>query len=130
MMWICPICWEVFGIHEKRCQRCGSDLVVTEGPSFEEKLQRALENPEPDVAARAADILGRRAASSSGIAMLERALKRRWHEPDLAAAIVRAISRLGGPRAHAILVDALGHESMIVRAAAAQCFQTRARIAS
>ena len=129
MMWVCPICWEIFALQETHCPRCGSDLAVADSRTFDEKLERALEHPEPKTAMRAAQIVARRGAANR-IRTLERALRRRWNEPYVAAAIVRAIAIVDEPRAHDALVDALGHESVIVRIAAAECLQERSRVAS
>jgi HEAT repeat protein len=130
MMWVCPICWEIFSVRETHCPKCGSDLAAADQRSFTEKLERALDHPEPQTAMRAADILARRFDSGNTISILAGALKRRWREPYVAAAIVRAVGRLGGRVAHDVLVDALNHESVIVRAAAADCLQGRSKIAS
>ena len=130
MMWVCPICWEIFSIQETHCPRCGSDLAAADQHSFIEKLERALDHPEPQTAMRAADILARRLDSGNTTATLANALRRRWREPYVAAAVVRAVGRLQGRVARDVLVEALNHESVIVRAAAAECLQTRAKLAS
>ena len=130
MMWVCPICWEIFALQETHCPKCGSDLAVVDSRTFDEKLERALERPEPQTAIRAAQVLARRAGADTGIHTLVRAMRRRWYEPYVAAAIVRAIAVIGGEPAHDALVEALGHESVIVRMAAAECLQERSRVAS
>jgi HEAT repeat protein len=131
MMWVCPLCWEIFSLHETRCPKCGADLAAADQRSFTEKLERSLDHPEPQTAMRAADILARRLDDSGHtISVLTAALGRRWHEPYVAAAIVRAIGRLEGRNAHDALMNALNHDSVIVRAAAAECLQGRAKAAS
>jgi hypothetical protein len=130
MTWVCPICWEVFSIKQTHCPACGSDLAVSDRRSFTEKLEQALGHPEPRTAMRAADILVRRFDAGNTMPMLIRALRRWWQEPEVAAAIVRAIGRFRGHTAHDGLIDALGHESLIVRAAAAECLQARSKMVS
>jgi hypothetical protein len=130
MMWVCPICWEVFALQETHCPKCGSDLAQVDSRSFDEKLERALEHPEPQTAQRAAQIIARRGCAGRGIQVLVRALRQRWDEPYVAAAFVRAIAVVDGPHAHDVLLDALGHESLIVRMAAAECLQEHSRVAS
>jgi HEAT repeat protein len=130
MMRVCPICWMTFDVAQTHCPACGSDLAGADQRCFAEKLERALGDPDPRTAMRAADILARRFDSGDTIPRLFRALSRRWQEPDVAAAIVRAIGRLGSHAAHCALIDLLCHESVIVRTAAAECLQTRTKRAS
>jgi HEAT repeat protein len=130
MVWVCPICWEMFSINQTHCPACGSDLALADQSSFTEKLERALEHPDPRMAMRAADILAHRPDSGTTVAILVRALWRRWGEPDVVVAFVRALGCFTGRDAHGALLDALGHESVLVRAAAALSLQNRSRIAS
>ena len=130
VMFVCPICWEIFSTNEVHCPKCGSDLAVVDQRSFAEKLERALEHPDPQTVIRAADILARRHDDGGTLDILVRALQRHWQEPFTAAGIVRAIVRLGGPRVHQTLIDALGHESILVRIAAAEGLQSGSRLAS
>ena len=130
MMWVCPICWEIFSVQATHCPRCGSDLAVADQRSFDDKLERALDHPEPGTAMRAADILSRRFDAGDAVPRLNNALTRRWHEPYIAAAIIRAMGRLDGSAAHAALVRGLNHESIVVRAAAADCLRVRSKTAS
>jgi HEAT repeat protein len=122
MMWVCPVCWQIFSSDQAHCPACGADLTALDQRSYTEKLIRALEHPDPETAMRAADVLARRGNADDTIPILTRALRRRWHEPYVAAAIVRALGRF--PFAsHDALIEALGHESVIVRAAAAEYLQ-------
>lgn len=90
--------------------------------SYTDKLIGALQHPEAQTVARAATILAK-TAPTEAFRRLESALRRCWREPYLAAAIVEALGLLDSATAHALLTEALGHESLIVRAAAATAFQ-------
>jgi hypothetical protein len=126
MMRVCPICREVLSPEQEHCSKCGSALAAAEKRSLMQKLECALSHSEPQTAMRAAEILARRFDSSEAVPVLIRALEQRWREPHAVAAILRVVGRFGGRLVHDVLISALGHESAIVRAPAAEWLQVRA----
>jgi HEAT repeat protein len=105
-------------------------LAVVSEQSFIEKLEFALDQPEPRVVARAAEVLVRRFDEGRAMTLLLGALRRRWNEAYVAASILRAMSLMEGRVMYDVLIGALSHESIVVRAAAAECLQARPRRAS
>lgn len=125
MMWVCPLCWELFSIRQDVCPRCGAALRRHDRLSDAERLLRALDHRDAGTAMRAAGALARWGDPEQAIPALILALRRRRHEPHVAAALVRALGAFGSGEAHEALIEALGHPSVIVRAAAAECLQAR-----
>jgi HEAT repeat protein len=104
------------------CPRCGARVKDLDMRTYTEKLIAALQHPEAETVARVAAILAK-TAPDAAVLPLTAALRRYWHEPYLAAAMVDALAGLDSADAHAQVTDALGHESLIVRAAAAKALQ-------
>jgi HEAT repeat protein len=119
MMWVCPACWEVFSLNHLHCPWCGTELASLGQRKYIETLAAVLDHPDNDTAIRAADILARRFDADETIPILIGALRRRWHEPHIAAGIVRALSQFAAAETQAIMAEAIAHESVIVRRAAA-----------
>jgi HEAT repeat protein len=122
MISVCPACWRTVGRDDPRCPSCGADLRTLDDRPFPQKLVAALDHPDRETVMRVAQILGDRQAPGS-IPALGRALRRYWAEPYVAAAIVRALASFDVSEARELLLDALGHPSIIVRTAAALALQ-------
>lgn len=113
--YFCPRCWGGVPRTAALCPHCGADLAALNQAEFEEKLIRALDHPEPQTAARAAAILGRRGSRKAVPALLSR--YRAQADPYLAAEIATALGRIGGPDSRRALA-ALGRDRSVVVARA------------
>lgn len=126
MVWMCPVCWETSHAGARRCARCLANLEALDRGDFEEMLVNALRDPDPDAVVRAADILSRCGDADEVLPLLAKAFVEHSHEPSLASGILRAIGRYRGSDSRRLLVEALAHESIIVRTAAAEALQSQA----
>jgi hypothetical protein len=122
MITLCPSCWRTIDLDPRTCPHCGANISALDNRTYTEKLIAALQHPDAQTVARVAAILAK-TAPESAVAPLVAALRRYWYEPYLAAAIVDALGVLDSADAHALVTEALGHESLIVRAAAAKALQ-------
>jgi HEAT repeat protein len=115
-IFFCPGCWDEVSEAARSCPTCGADLEAFDRASFQEKLLRALWHPEPLTARRAAELLGRLAASPAVPKLLAR--YRSEVDPFFAAEIARALIEIGGEEARAALAVIPRDPSIIVRRAA------------
>jgi len=115
-VFFCPGCWGEISESAHRCPTCGADLEAFDSASFQEKLLRALWHPEPLTARRAAELLGKLAASPAVPKLLER--YRSGVDPFFAAEIARALLEIGSEEARAALAVIARDPSIIVRQAA------------
>ena len=122
MIVLCPSCWATVTLRAPRCAQCGEDLEVLDQRHYAEKLQRALDHPDRETVMRVANVLADRSEPESAGALV-RALRSHWQEPYVAAAIVSALGHLDANSAWDAVHEALGHESFIVRKAAALALQ-------
>jgi HEAT repeat protein len=127
MLWVCPACWHVSGEPATHCAGCGADLDALDGREFDEKLLNALHHPDPDTVMRAADILSQRGEADEVLPALAQAYIEHRREPYVASGIVRAIGRYRGKDSRLLLLEALAHDSIIVRVAAAEALQLRSK---
>lgn len=111
--YFCPACWARVPAAEVTCPACGADLAGLDRDSFDRKLVRALDHPEPGTALRAARILGERRTAGAVPALIARA--ERGADPYLRAEIALALRRIGGPDAAAALARLARDPSVIVR---------------
>ena len=116
MRFFCPACWFEIPAAAETCGHCGADLAALDAETFERKLARALDSPEPMTARRAAGILGRRGGKFALRALVSRL--RRDPDPFLAGEIAQALGRIGGTRATRVLGMLRSHPSVIVCRAA------------
>lgn len=122
MISLCPSCWHAVEPSADCCQHCGADLATLDRRSYTQKLIAALQHPDAETVMRVAKVLGDRADAGARDALTS-ALRRYWHEPYVAAAIVRALGHIGDVQAREAVKEALGHESFIVRKEAAVALQ-------
>jgi len=118
----CPSCWRPLSHGAVSCPGCGADVSPLGRKSYTDELIRALGYPDPQRVARAATSLATTAPGDAYVP-LESALWHYWHKPDFAAAIVEALGLLDSSAARTVINEALAHESVIVRAAAAKALQ-------
>jgi len=117
MIALCPSCWRVVPVAADRCPTCRADLRGLDEREYGQKLVGALDHPDRETVMRVAAILTARQDESASPSLIA-ALKRYWSEPYVAAAIVQALGQLPGSAARNAVQEALGHESVIVRAKA------------
>jgi len=122
MISLCPSCWRPLSHGAATCPSCGADVPSLDRQSYTDKLIRALGHPDAQTVARVATILATTAPGDAYVP-LESSLWHYWREPYLAAAIVEALGLLDSSAARTVINEALGHESVIVRAAAAKALQ-------
>jgi len=122
MISLCPSCWHAVEPLASRCQHCDADLVTLDQRTYTEQLIAALQHPDAETVMRAANMLADR-CDRGAVCALTAALRRHWHDPRLAAAIVRALARFDDVQAREAVEEALGHESFIVRKEAAVALQ-------
>ena len=122
MIVLCPSCWRTVEVGASACPHCGADMEAMDQRTYADKLIAALQHPDAQTVARASVILAK-TEPAQALVPLSAALRRFWREPYLAAAMVEALSLLDGVEARALVTDALGHHSLIVRAAAAKALQ-------
>lgn len=122
MIALCPSCWQPLAFGALACPSCGADVPSLDGQSYTNKLIRALGHSDPQTVARVARILATTAPGDAYVP-LESSLWHYWREPYLAAAIIEALGLLESSAARTVINEALGHESVIVRAAAAKALQ-------
>jgi HEAT repeat protein len=120
----CPSCWQEVQANTA-CPACGADLQAWDRASYDEKLIRALEHPEPTVPLRAATILGERGCVGAVEPLM--ALARSSRDPYLQEAAAEALGRLGDPRARATLERLVRDAPLRVRLAARQALTRLAR---
>ncbi len=125
MIALCASCWRAVDPSASRCRHCGADLAALDRRSYTDKLIGALQHPDAETVMRVAKVLGDR-GDPRAMDPLRSALRRYWHEPYLAAAIVRALGRFQHVQAREAIEDALGHDSFIVRKEAAIALQHEA----
>lgn len=82
--------------------------------SFERKLVRALEHPNPEVRCRAAWLIGKRKLSS-GVVPLIRILEAHEDDPVVLGAVAIALGEIGDSRAVCVLRSALKESYLPVR---------------
>lgn len=119
MIVLCPSCWQTVDLTTAICPHCGADVKALDQRTYTEKLIAALRHPDADTVARVAPILAK-TAPGDALPPLKTALRGYWLEPYLAAAIVQALGLLVSAEARELVTDALGHESIVVRAPAAK----------
>jgi HEAT repeat protein len=98
------------------CPACGAELRPFSEESFEEKLIRALNHPEPSTPIRAATILGRRRSTAAVEPLI--ALGLSTSDPYIQEAVAMALGEIGDPRARECLERLRREGALRVRLAA------------
>ncbi len=117
-VFFCPACWSETPPEATRCPSCSADLSALDHASFDEKLERALDHPEPLTARRAAAILRWRRTASAVPALTRRAGS--GADPYLCAEIAAALGHIGTDEALDALRELAAATSVVVRVAAQQ----------
>lgn len=94
MRFYCTNCWNDITENDKICSHCGADQTELHGEVFEEKLIRALHNPEPETVIRAANILADLKVLDA-LPSLESLIKIN-PDPFILAAAIKSICKIGG----------------------------------
>ncbi len=113
MRYFCPSCWREIDAAPQRCPACGADLTRFHALPYEDKLLRALRHPVLDHRLMAIVILGQR-RSERAVPSLRAVLDSEDNVYVLREAL-RALARIGGPRAQAALQAATSHRARLVR---------------
>lgn len=58
MRYICPVCFKIAEVGEEKCSNCGYDFKNISDDDYSEKLIKALNHPDYNVAYMAAKIIG------------------------------------------------------------------------
>jgi hypothetical protein len=117
LTFFCPACWREIAAKCTRCPWCDAELAALDREPFDAKLLRALRHPDVETVMRAVDLLARRrtAGADDALAALYR---ERPGDPYLAAAIARALERIGGDTARRAIAAMRRDRSAIARRAA------------
>jgi HEAT repeat protein len=113
MRYFCPSCWTEIDAAPRRCPACGADLNRFHELSYEDKLLLALRHPVLEHRLMAIVILGRR-RSERAVPFL-RALLDSEDNVYVVREALRALARIGGPGAQAVLQAATSHQARLVR---------------
>ncbi len=122
MTTVCPACWRVLRTDSRVWSHCGADITQLGKRDLRDELLGALSHPDRDTAIRAAVALAacHDVAASEAI---ETAMRRFPREPSVLAGLLDALVFVADYHAQRIALEALGHQSFIVRRAAAQVLE-------
>lgn len=117
----CPSCWNEVATASV-CPACGTDIQSLADESYEKKLIRALNHPEPTVPIRAAAVLGELGSPMAVEPLID--IAQSGPDPYIQEAAVEALGQIGDTRAFQCL-ERLSREGVVrVRAAAERAIKT------
>jgi len=105
MRYICPVCFKIAEIGEEKCSNCGYDFKNISDDDYSEKLIKALNHPDYNVAYMAAKIIGElkiKKAEEELIKYLQNSVKTR-KDPYIEQMVVWALGEIGGEKAYKFL---------------------------
>ncbi len=116
----CPSCWSEIGT-ALVCPICGADVRCLADETYEQKLIRALDHPEPTVPIRAATILGELGSRAAVEPLIK--VARSGPDPYIQEAAIAALGCIGDPRALPCLHRVSRDGALRVREAARRALQ-------
>ena len=105
MRYICPVCFKIAEVGEEKCSNCGYDFKNISDDDYSEKLIKALNHPDYNVAYMAAKIIGElkiKKAEGELIKYLQNSVKTR-KDPYIEQMVVWALGEIGGEKAYKFL---------------------------
>ncbi|HWO58137.1 MAG TPA: HEAT repeat domain-containing protein [bacterium] len=118
MRWFCGRCWRETSKETVVCPNCGASQHELADEPFVQKLIRSLHSPEPETPLRAAALLGELQAREAIPHLIE--IVRTSRDHYLKAEVIRALGRIGGNEAVAVLSALSGRESGVIEKRAVQ----------
>lgn len=106
MRYICPVCFKIAEVGEEKCSNCGYDFKNISDDDYSEKLIKALNHPDYNVAYMAAKIIGElkiKKAEGELIKYLQNSVKTR-KDPYIEQMVVWALGEIGGEKSYKFLL--------------------------
>ncbi|AIS52916.1 hypothetical protein TKV_c17650 [Thermoanaerobacter kivui] len=107
MRYICPVCFKIGEVGEEKCSNCGYDFKNISNDDYSEKLIKAINHPDYNVAYMAAKLIGElkiKKAERKLIEYLHSSIKTK-KDPYIEQAVVWALGEIGGEKSQKFLLE-------------------------
>lgn len=106
MRYICPVCFKIAEIGEEKCSNCGYDFKNISDDDYSEKLIKAINHPDYNVAYMAAKIIGELKITKAEKALIEHLRNKRGKkDPYIEQVIVWALGEIGKKESYKFLIE-------------------------
>ncbi|WP_082990373.1 HEAT repeat domain-containing protein [Thermoanaerobacter sp. YS13] len=106
MRYICPMCFKIAEIGEEKCSNCGYDFKNISDDDYSEKLIKAINHPDYNVAYMAAKIIGELKIKKAEKVLIEHLRNNGGKkDPYIEQIIVWALGEIGGEESHRFLLE-------------------------